>query len=100
VSTHHRFKPLALFGDGFVHAPLKLGFHLVQLRLQPFAYRLPQRRKPSIAPLLHADMREAKKVERLGLPFSTPLPLVACGSATFFQQSGSSKSSIMAGCWI
>src|SRR6266436_5914896 len=76
VSTHHRFEPLALFGDGFVHASLKLGFHLVQLRLQPFAYRLPQHRKPSIAPLLHADMREAEKVERLRLPFTTPLPLV------------------------
>ena len=76
VSTHHRLQPLALFGDGFVHPSLKLGFHLVQLRLQPFAYRLPQHRKPSIAPLLHTDMREAKKVERLGLPFSTPLPAV------------------------
>ncbi len=34
VSTHHRFKPLALFGDGFVHPSLKLGFHLVQLLLR------------------------------------------------------------------
>ena len=76
VSTHHRLQPLALFGDGFVHASLKLGFHLVQLRLQPFAYRLPQHREPSIAPLLHADMRKAEKVERLRFPFSTPLPLV------------------------
>ena len=76
VSTHHRLQPLAQFGDGFVHASLKLGFHLVQFRLQPFAYRLPQHREPSIAPLLHADVREAKKVERLRFPFSTPLPLV------------------------
>src|SRR6266436_6599938 len=76
MSTYHRCQPLALFGDGFVHSSLKLGFHLVQLRLQPFAYRLPQHRKPSIAPLLHTDMREAKKVERLRLPFSTPLPAV------------------------
>src|SRR5467141_3534696 len=74
MSTYHRCQPLALFGDGFVHSSLKFGFHLVQLRLQPFAYRLPQHRKPSIAPLLHTDMREAKKVERLRLPFSTPLP--------------------------
>src|SRR6267154_626644 len=78
VSTHHRLQPLALFGDGFVHPSLKFGFHLVQLRLQPFAYRLPQHRKPSIAPLLHADMRKAKKVERLRFPFSTPLSLVDC----------------------
>src|SRR5438309_6385102 len=76
VSTYNRPQPLALFGDGFVHSSLKLGFHLVQLRLQPFPYRLPQHREPSIAPLLHTDMCEAKKVERLRLPFSTPLPLV------------------------
>jgi hypothetical protein len=76
VSTHHRLQPLALFGDGFVHASLKLGFHLVPLRLQPFAYRLPQHCEPSIAPLLHTDVREAKKIERFRFPFSTPLPLV------------------------
>src|SRR5216684_608592 len=76
VSTHHRLQPLAQLRNGFVHASLKLGFHLVQLRLQPFAYRLPQHRKPSIAPLLYADMRKAEKVERLRLPFSTPLSLV------------------------
>ena len=59
VSTHHRLQPLAQFGDGFVHASLKLGFHLVQLRLQPFVYRLPQYRKPPVASLLHADVRKA-----------------------------------------
>ena len=36
VSTHHRLQPLALFGDGFMHASLKFGFHLVQLRLATF----------------------------------------------------------------
>src|ERR1700730_7814918 len=76
VSTYNRPQPLALLGDGFVHSSPKLGFHLVQLRLQPFPYRLPQHRVPSIAPLLYADMRKAEKVERLRLPFSTPLPLV------------------------
>src|SRR6266853_976674 len=85
VSTHHRLQPLALFGDGFVHPSLKFGFHLVQLRLQPFAYRLPQHRKPSIAPLLHADMRKAEKIERFRLPFSTPLP-VADRKRTKLQQ--------------
>ena len=35
VPTHHRLHPLAQFGDGFVHPSLKLGFHLIQLRLQP-----------------------------------------------------------------
>ena len=76
VSTHHRLQPLALFGDGFVHPSLKCGFHLIQFRLQPLAYRLPHHRKPSITFLLHADMRKAKKVERLRLPFSAPLQVV------------------------
>src|SRR5260370_4103772 len=76
VSTHHRLQPLALFRDGFVHTSLKFGFHLIQLRLQPFAYRLPQHREPSITPFLYADVRKAKKVERLRLPFSTPLSVV------------------------
>jgi hypothetical protein len=76
VSTHNRPQPLALLGDGFVHSSLELGFHLIQLRLQPLADRLPQHREPSIALLLHADVRKAEKVERLRFPFSTPLPLV------------------------
>src|SRR6266851_1146327 len=76
VSTHHRLQPFALVGDGFVHASLKFGFHLVQLRLQSLAYRLPQHRKPPIAPLLHADVRKAQEVERFRFPFPTPLPLV------------------------
>src|SRR5580693_5795169 len=76
VSTDNRPQPLALLGDGFVHSSPKLGFHLIQLRLRPFPNRLPQHREPSIAPLLYADMRKAEKVERLRLPFSTPLPLV------------------------
>jgi hypothetical protein len=70
VSTHNRPQPLALLGDGLMHASLKLGFHLIQLRLQPLAYRLPQHREPSIALLLHADVRKAEKVERLRFPFS------------------------------
>src|SRR5713101_7535746 len=76
VSTHHRLQPLTHFRNGSVHASLKFGFHRVQLRLQPFAYRLPQHRVHSVASLLHADMRKAKKVECLRLPFSTPLPVL------------------------
>src|SRR6267378_3857541 len=76
VPSYHRLQPLAYFGDGFMHPSLKFGFHLVQLHLQSFANRLPQHREPSIAPLLHADVREAKEVERLRFPFATPLPLV------------------------
>src|SRR5467141_2143340 len=76
VPTYHRLQPFALVGDGFVHASLKFGFHLVQLGLQSLAYRLPQHRKPSIAPLLYADMRKEEKVKRLRFPCSTPLPLI------------------------
>src|SRR5467141_4111661 len=76
MSTHHCLQPLTQFRDGSVHASLKFGFHRVQLRLQPLADRLPQHRVHSIASLLHADMRKAKKVERLGLPFCTPLPVL------------------------
>jgi hypothetical protein len=69
VSTYHRLQPFALFWDGFVHAPPKLGFHRVQLRLQALADRLPQHGKPSITPLLYADVRKAQEVERLRFPF-------------------------------
>jgi hypothetical protein len=34
-----------------VHAALEFGFHLAQLRLQPFANRLPQHREAPITPL-------------------------------------------------
>ena len=76
VSTHHRLQPFTHFGDGFVHPSLKFGVHLVQFRLQPFANRLPQHRKPPVASLLHADVRKAQEVERLRFPFSTSLPVL------------------------
>ena len=76
MSTHNRPQPLAWLGDGFVHTSLQLGFHRIQLRLQPVAYRLPQHREPAIALLLYAQMRKAEKVERLRFSFATPLPLV------------------------
>src|SRR6266576_1012579 len=76
VSTHDRLQPSTLLKDGYVHAPPKLGFHLVQLRLQPFAYRLPQHREHSVASLLCANVRKAEKVERLRLPFSSLLPVL------------------------
>src|SRR5262249_40632767 len=33
MSTHYRLQPLALFGDGFVHAPPKLGDYIA---MRPF----------------------------------------------------------------
>lgn len=56
-------------------ASLEFGFHLTQLRLQPFANRLPQDREPSIAPLLPTDVGESEEVERLRFPVSTLLPV-------------------------
>jgi hypothetical protein len=76
VSTHHCLHPLAHFQDGFMHAPRKLGFHFVQLRLQPFTYGPPKNRIHSVASVLHADVRKAKKVERLRFPVSASLPVV------------------------
>ena len=72
VPPHHRLQPLAHCGNGFVHASLKLGFHLIQLRLQSFPYRLPQHREPSIAPLLHADVRVSRPAEFHHRPLAEP----------------------------
>src|SRR5258705_286369 len=72
VSPHHCLQPLAYFGDGFMHPSLKFGFHLVQFRLQPFADRLPQHRKPSIAPLLYAYMRVSRPAEFHHRPLAEP----------------------------
>jgi hypothetical protein len=55
VPTHHGLQPLTQFGDGFVHASPELGFHRVQLRLRPFADRLPQHRETSVTP--HSSRR-------------------------------------------
>ena len=41
MSTHHRPQPLACVLNGSVHAQSQLGFHCVQLRLQPLTNRLP-----------------------------------------------------------
>ena len=73
VPANHRAQPFAHFRDGFVHAPLELGFHLAQLGLQPPTYRLPEHREPSASSRLAADMREAEEGEGLGLPCAAPL---------------------------
>src|SRR6267378_1157273 len=65
-------QPLAYFGDGFMHPSLKFGFHLVQFRLQSLADRLPQHRKPSIAPLLYAYMRVSRPAEFHHRPLAEP----------------------------
>ena len=75
VPSDYGSQPLAYFEDGMVHASPEFHLQLVQPRLQPFANRLPQHRKVSIAPFLPADVREAEEVER----FRSPSP-VAFGS--------------------
>src|SRR5215469_693877 len=85
VTTYHRLQPLALFQNGCMHAPPKLDFDLVELRLQPLADRLPKHGEPSVTLLLYANVRKAEKVERLRFPLSTPLP-VFDRKRTEFQQ--------------
>ena len=72
VATDYRLQPLALFGYGIMHAPLELRFHLVQLRLQPFAYRLPQHREHSVASLLRANVRLSRPAEFHHRPLAEP----------------------------
>jgi hypothetical protein len=72
VSVDHRAQPLAHLRDRVVHASPEFGGDLTQLSLQSLANRLPQHRKPSLTPLLSADMREAKEVEAFGLPLTAP----------------------------
>ena len=68
VSTYNRLQPLALFGDGFVHPSLKFGFHLVQLRLQPFAYRLPQHRNRPLLLFFTQICVKPRKLNVSGFP--------------------------------
>src|SRR5467141_604427 len=72
VPPYHRLQPLALVGNGFVHASLKFGFHLVQLRLQSLADRLPQHGEPSVAPLLHTDVWLSRPAESHHRPLAEP----------------------------
>jgi len=58
VPHNYGSQRLAYFGDGMVHASPEFDLQFVQLRLQPFANRLPQHRKLSIAPFLPADAFE------------------------------------------
>jgi len=63
-----------LFGgdEGFVHTNLKCRFTLIQLRLQPFAYRLPQHREtgPLLSSLRRCVVNPGSY--RLRFRFSTP----------------------------
>src|SRR5262249_1192132 len=85
VSANDRAQPLADLGDWVVHAPLELGFHLAQLRLQSLADGLPQDREAPVAPLFHADVREAEEVERLRSSLAAFLPALGRERSEFQQ---------------
>ena len=67
VSSDNRTQPFPHRRYGVMHAPLEVSFHCLQFRLQPLTNRLPKHRESTITPLLPADVREAEKVEGLGL---------------------------------
>src|SRR5207253_1388288 len=81
VTLDHQPKPLTDFGYSMMHSFTKFRFDFLQLGSFPPAHRSPQHREHPVAPLLATDVREAKKVECLGLPLSPPLSIVRCVKA-------------------
>ena len=74
VALHDRPEPLARVRDRIMPALAELLLEFPQLPPQAFADRLPLHGKLP-PPVLPADMREAQKVERLRLTFSSPFPV-------------------------
>ncbi len=74
----------ALLRNGLMQALPEFGFHRLQLRLQPRAYRLTQHREPPL-PGLRTAMCETQKVEGLRLPVA-PRSSVRIGKATEFEE--------------
>ena len=74
VALNDRLEPLPGYGHRFVHALPELLFDFCQLPPQALAYRVALHRKVPV-PVLPADMRESQKIERFGLPFSSPFPV-------------------------
>ena len=80
-------QPRALLAGGTVHASPQFGFHLLQLRLQPLANRLPKHREIAVTSLLPTNVCEAEEVKRLRLPETAPSPVLG-RVGTEFQQTG------------
>src|SRR5215831_2720779 len=74
VALHDRLEPLARLRHRCVPAPLELLLDLLQLRPQAPGHRPALYGKVPL-PVLPADMREAQKVERFRLPFSSSFPV-------------------------
>ena len=75
VALHHRPEPFAGLWHGIMHALVKLLLDFLQLLPHPLAdRRAPHREVPF--PVLPADVREAKKVERLRFAFPSSFPVL------------------------
>src|SRR5271169_2275849 len=74
VALHDRPEPLGRVRHWIVPTPPELLLDFLQLPPQALADRLPLHGKLP-PPVLPADMREAQKVERLGLTFSSAFPV-------------------------
>src|ERR1035441_1227451 len=74
VALHDRPEPFTGLRHRIVHPPSELLLDLLQLGPQAFADRLAPHRESSLSGL-PADVREAQKVERLRLTFSSPFPV-------------------------
>ena len=75
VALHHRLEPLSGLLRGIVHSLSELMPDRLQLRPHALAAGLALHRKRPI-PVLPADVREAQKVERLGLSFPSSFPAI------------------------
>ena len=80
VALHDRFEPLAGLAHRIVHTLTEWLLNLPQLRPHAFADRLAPHREPPY-PILPADVREAEKIKRVGLPFSSTFPVLFSKSA-------------------
>src|SRR5450432_499561 len=78
VSLNHGPQPLSDFGNWLVHSFTKFRFDFLQLSAFPLTHGAPIDREHPVASLLATNVREAKKVECLGLPCSSPLSVVGC----------------------
>src|SRR5712692_1082414 len=75
VSPNHQPKPLTNFGHSLMHSFAKFLFDFNLLGSFPLAHCPPQHREHPVASLLGTDVREAKKVECLRFPLSSPLSI-------------------------
>src|SRR6516164_10266729 len=75
VALHDRLEPLARLRHRYVPTPLELLLDLLQLPPQALGDRPALHGKVPL-PVLPADMREAQKVDRFRLPFSSSFPVL------------------------